>query len=174
MFNYIQNNNEFRCAEVGLLHIYFIGFLVIMSLILLIQFCIVIISTRGTITNAGPRRNMVKYLYIRCLLFLIEIVWSVIGIIWLTKIKWITCSKLVYFSVLANILLCGCVLFFLLIVSKIFFDLALVSNNRLSLSFTILSSKSFCSLLTCLLNLILPLLVRCLPLLPFNVYACLQ
>jgi sn1-specific diacylglycerol lipase len=122
MFNYIQNNNEFRCAEVGLLHIYFIGFLVIMSLILLIQFCIVIISTRGTITNAGPRRNMVKYLYVRCLLFLIEIVWSIIGIIWLTKIKWITCSKLVYFSVLANILLCGCVLFFLLIVLFIVFD----------------------------------------------------
>lgn len=122
LFNYIQNNADFKCADVELLHVYYIGFLALMISILFVQFWIVVISTRGTITNTTPRRHMVKFLYVRSLLALIEVVWSIIGIIWLTKIKWVACTKIVYFSVLANILFCGCAMFFLLVVLFIVFD----------------------------------------------------
>lgn len=93
-----------------------------MILILFAQFWIVIISTKGTITNTSPRRHMVKFLYLRSILAVIEVIWSIIGLIWLTKIKWITCSKTVSISVIANILFCGCAVFFLLIVLFIVFD----------------------------------------------------
>ena len=122
MFNYIQNNENFKCADVELLHVYYIGFLALMISIIIVQLFIVVISTRGTITKTSPRRHMVKFLYIRSILSITEIIWSILGVIWLTKVKWVACTKLVYFSVLANILFCGCAVFFLLIILFIVFD----------------------------------------------------
>jgi sn1-specific diacylglycerol lipase len=94
----------------------------IMFSILLNQLLIVVISTRGTITYTEPRRQMSKCLYLRILLVLIESIWSVIGIIWLTKIKWNECSNIIFFSVLANIIFCFVAVIILIIVVFILLD----------------------------------------------------
>jgi hypothetical protein len=105
-----------------MLQVYYIGFLCIMGFIILVQLIIVIISSRGTITNIEPRKHMTKFLYIRSFLILIEAIWSIIGIVWISRIEFNKCNHLVYFSVLANILFCGLAVFFLLFVLFIVFD----------------------------------------------------
>ena len=105
-----------------MLKIYYIGFLTLMGVIVFVQFFIVIISSRGTITNTHPRRHMVKFLYARSILAIIEFCWSIIGIVWISKVKYSSCNPLVYFSVLANIVFCGCAVFFIFFVLFIVFD----------------------------------------------------
>ena len=122
LFYYVQYQADFQCADVALLHVYYLGFLCMMLAIIAVQFWIVVISSRGTITNTSPRRHINQFLYVRSLLVLSEFAWSVIGIIWLVRTKWDICSTLVYVSVLANIIFCGVAIFFLIIVLIIIFD----------------------------------------------------
>jgi sn1-specific diacylglycerol lipase len=122
LFLYFQYQSEFQCAAVDLLHIYYIGFLLMMLTIVCVQFFIVYLSTRGTITHVEPRRHMNKFLYVRTLLIFIEIVWSCIGAVWLFKVNWNSCSKFIYVSVLINIAFCSIAFLFLVVVLFVVFD----------------------------------------------------
>ena len=122
MVYYLEYHVHFKCDDAYMLNIYYIGFLCLMVGVLLVQLGIVITSSRGTITNIRPRRHMTKFLYLRTLLVLIEVIWSIYGSIWLAKISWSSCSKIIYFSVLANILFCFFALAFLIILLFIVFD----------------------------------------------------
>ena len=79
LFYYVQYQADFQCADVALLHVYYLGFLCMMLAIIIIQFWIVLISSRGTITNTSPRHHINQFLYVRSLLVLSEFAWSVIG-----------------------------------------------------------------------------------------------
>jgi len=93
-----------------------------MSSIIFVQFWIVIISSRGTIADSRPRRPMVKFLYLRSILVLVELSWSIVGTIWLANVKIKECSLIVYFTVLANLIFCGVAVFFMFMVIFFVFD----------------------------------------------------
>ena len=117
---YIEYKPNFECYEADLLHIYYLGYLAIMSVIILLQLGIVIISTRGNIMYVEPRRHINKFLYARTFLVVFEFVWSIVGIIWLTKTKWSACSNIIFAIVLSNICFC---LFAVLILAILLFVL---------------------------------------------------
>lgn len=119
---YIYYKELFNCPDAQLLHIYYIGFLCTMGLIIFVQLWIVLLSAQGTITNSRPRRHMVKFIYMRTLLSLTEICWSIVGSIWIVSIKMAECSQIVYFAVICNLAFCGIAVFFLIIVIFIVFD----------------------------------------------------
>ena len=123
---YIRYQPSFQCGDTLLLHIYYVGNLVIMASILLAQLAITIISTRGTITHSYPRRFMPHFIYLRIILFVVEIAWSLLGTIWLTLAKWNECSNVIFVSVLANILFCALAFIVLLVV--VFFLLDPISH----------------------------------------------
>lgn len=122
LFYFYKYNDNFECYQTQLLLSYYIGFLLLMIVIILIQFCIIIISARGTITNETPRKRMYIFIYARIFLTLCECTLSVMGSVWLSTTNWSTCSLLLCFTVLANILFCLAALSFLLIVTFIIFD----------------------------------------------------
>jgi sn1-specific diacylglycerol lipase len=123
---YIEYQANFKCAEAQLLHVYYIGFIGIMLSILFNQLFIVIISTRGTITHTEPRRQIGKFIYVRILLVFIETIWSIIGIICLTQIKWSECSNIIFLSVCSNIIFCFVAILVLIVV--VFFLLDPISH----------------------------------------------
>ena len=43
---------------------------------------IVYISSKGSIKNATPRRNLNVFLYLKVFVFLIEMTWTVLGTVW--------------------------------------------------------------------------------------------
>jgi sn1-specific diacylglycerol lipase len=122
LFYFYQYPTSFHCNKTELLLSYYIGFLVLMVVIMLCQLCIIIISSRGTITNDEPRKRMNIFIYIRIFLTLAETTLSILGTIWLATADWKSCSMLLCFTVLANILFCVVALCFLLIVTFIIFD----------------------------------------------------
>ena len=119
---YTKYQENFRCSDVTLLHVYYLGYMCIMVCVLFVQFFIVQISSRGTITNVQPRRHINKFLYIRTFLVFTEFIWSVIGCIWLVRTKWNVCSTLVYFTVLANIIFCAVAIILLIVILVFIFD----------------------------------------------------
>jgi sn1-specific diacylglycerol lipase len=121
-FYYFQSGDIYKCADAQILHIYYIGFLCTMAAIIPIQLLIVIISAQGTITNTKPRRHMNKFLFIRMLLILFEISWSIVGTVWIASIKMGSCSPIIYWTVVLNLVFCGIAVFFLIIVVLFVFD----------------------------------------------------
>lgn len=123
---YIKYQPSFSCNESLLLHIYYIGYLAIMGSILLTQIFIVAISSRGTIMFPHPRRHMDKFVYVRLSLVALEIIWNVVGIVWMCKTEWSECSDLIFVSVLVNIVFCFVAVITLVIV--LFFLLDPISH----------------------------------------------
>ncbi|RNA23552.1 sn1-specific diacylglycerol lipase beta, partial [Brachionus plicatilis] len=119
---YIKFQQEFQCAEIDLLHLYYIGFMCLIMCIIIVQLVIVVISSLGTITNTEPRARIKKYLYMRIALMCAEMVWSFIGIVWLAKINWSACSKLINFGVFANIIFCWIAFGFIVAILVVLFD----------------------------------------------------
>lgn len=119
---YITFQQEFQCAEIDLLHLYYIGFMLLILCVIFVQLRIVIISSRGSIINTKPRDKIKKYLYARIAFFIFEMVWSFIGIVWLAKISWLACSKLINLGVLANIIFSWVAFVFVLVILMVLFD----------------------------------------------------
>ena len=105
---FAKNGSIFTCKNVSLLNVYFIGFVVLMSTIIVTELMIVIVSTRGTISNSIPRKRINIFLYMRILLIIFELIWNCVGIVWWVNAKtdFSNCPKSVYFTVLANIIFC--------------------------------------------------------------------
>jgi sn1-specific diacylglycerol lipase len=122
LFYFYQYPTSFQCNKTELLLPYFIGFLILMVVIILCQLCIIIISSRGTITNDEPRKRMNIFIYIRIFLTLGEAIFSILGTIWLSTANLKSCSLLLCLTVLANILFFVVALCSLLIVTFFIFD----------------------------------------------------
>nr|XP_061808001.1 diacylglycerol lipase-beta-like [Nerophis lumbriciformis] len=81
---YTYHKGHFDCNGNGVLHIYLIGLLVVLALIILSLCAIVYVSAQGTITNPGSRRSMPTLVYLRALLYLPELVWASLGAVWVS------------------------------------------------------------------------------------------
>lgn len=119
---YFWFKEEFKCPEVNLLRIYYIGFLACLSGIMLVQFIVVFLSAQGTITRPGLRKHINLFLYMRVLLIFIEIAWSLLGLGWLVRVKFNICSRIVFATVLANIIFCFLIVFILILILFALFD----------------------------------------------------
>ncbi|XP_071792185.1 diacylglycerol lipase-alpha-like isoform X2 [Asterias amurensis] len=64
---------------------YIIGYLVILSACLFVEGLIVFISLRGTIFYTRPRSSMEYLLYGRTFLLLLCLLWTILGIVWLSQ-----------------------------------------------------------------------------------------
>ncbi|XP_061912291.1 diacylglycerol lipase-beta-like [Entelurus aequoreus] len=84
MILYTYHKGQFDCNGKGVLHIYLIGLLVVLALIILSLCAIVYVSAQGTITNPGARRSMPALVYLRAILYLPELVWACLGAVWVS------------------------------------------------------------------------------------------
>ncbi|CAF0732404.1 unnamed protein product [Brachionus calyciflorus] len=119
---FVEYKQDFKCGDIDLLHLYYIGYLVLLFFIILVQLALVYISSLGTITNTRPRAKLTKFLYLRIFLLTTEILWSFIGTFWLAKKDWNSCSKLINISVLVNIVFSWVAFSFVAVLLFIFFD----------------------------------------------------
>lgn len=76
------HSDSFQCNSGYLLKTYYFGMLVILSLHIILDIVIMVISTRGTITNATPRKRLPIFLYLKIAIFLPEVGWTILGTIW--------------------------------------------------------------------------------------------
>ncbi|ELU06110.1 hypothetical protein CAPTEDRAFT_162985 [Capitella teleta] len=76
------HKDNFECNLGYLLQMYYIAMLVILSLHMLLDVIIIAISTRGSITNATPRKRLPIFLYLKIVIFVPEIVFTILGTIW--------------------------------------------------------------------------------------------
>ncbi|XP_051912411.1 diacylglycerol lipase-beta-like isoform X1 [Hippocampus zosterae] len=81
---YSYHKGQFDCNGKGVLHIYLIGLLVVLALVILSLCAIVYVSAQGTITNPGSRRCMPTLVYLRALLYLPELMWACLGAVWVS------------------------------------------------------------------------------------------
>uniref|UniRef100_A0A6Q2Z7A6 Diacylglycerol lipase-beta n=1 Tax=Esox lucius TaxID=8010 RepID=A0A6Q2Z7A6_ESOLU len=81
---YTLHKGTFDCAGGSVLHSYLVVLLVLLALIILSLCAIVYISAQGTITNPGPRRSIPVLVYVRAMLYVPELLWAILGAIWVS------------------------------------------------------------------------------------------
>ncbi|XP_058891509.1 diacylglycerol lipase-beta-like isoform X3 [Acipenser ruthenus] len=75
----------FMCTGGGLLHSYLIVLLILLAAIILTLSAVVYVSMQGSISNPGPRRSIPALIYVRTLLYVPELVWAVLGAVWVSN-----------------------------------------------------------------------------------------
>ena len=76
-------NDEIKYCNAWLeLRLFFIGVIVLTSLIILNEIAIIYISMQGTLSDARPRHHMPIFLYIQLALYLPELLWTILGTYW--------------------------------------------------------------------------------------------
>ncbi|XP_055616248.1 diacylglycerol lipase-alpha isoform X3 [Toxorhynchites rutilus septentrionalis] len=110
-----QYDRSVRCIE--LLWYFQIGYLTILSLCVLLELAICVVSMRGSILDTGPRASMPYLLYGRVLVMLVDLTWLILGVVWMrdhyfecpiqepkeTMLAVIVCNLLVIFSMITTI-----------------------------------------------------------------------
>lgn len=76
---FLQYLHDFECSSGHLVHSYLTGLMIIFALTILLDYLIVRISMRGTIMNDAPRKSINTFLYIRLLVLVTELFWTIYG-----------------------------------------------------------------------------------------------
>ncbi|KAM4632018.1 diacylglycerol lipase-beta [Discoglossus pictus] len=100
---YTVHKGHFECVGGAELRSYLIVLIVLLGAIICAVSAIVYVSMRGTISNPGPRKCMPKLVYVRLTLYLPEIVWAVLGAIWVSDNRVLCDTSLVHVVLLAVI-----------------------------------------------------------------------
>ncbi|XP_067932543.1 diacylglycerol lipase-beta-like [Watersipora subatra] len=105
------------CKDAKVLEVFFIGMLCLLFLKILINILLIYHSSRGSIKECGARRAVPKVLYFKLTLFLLEIVWLVVGSFWSTA-EYKHCNLVVVEAIRALVALSwiGAVIFILMVV----------------------------------------------------------
>ena len=78
-----QLGSDAQCEGGYLLKAYYIGLLVILSCHLVLDFLLIVLATRGTIVNPGPRKHMPILIYLKLLFICVpELGWTIFGTYW--------------------------------------------------------------------------------------------
>lgn len=80
-----QHSNIKHCQQGNLLAGFLIGLITLLSITVALETAIGVVSGRGTIRDAHPRRLLPALLYIRGVVFLGEIASSVVGAVWVFR-----------------------------------------------------------------------------------------
>lgn len=81
-FILITYNGKYRCNEENLLKAFVIILMAIQFLSCAIQAAAIFTSARGTISNPAPRRHLRWVLYIQTIVFVVELIWECVGLVW--------------------------------------------------------------------------------------------
>ncbi|XP_067676566.1 diacylglycerol lipase-alpha-like isoform X2 [Haliotis asinina] len=98
------------------LHDHVLGYLIILSLCFFMELLIAIISMRGGILDNHPRRSMQYLLYLRLIVFLGELAWLVVGIVWTAK-HFNTCNPISAKKAVLGVIICNWLVMLIVIVS---------------------------------------------------------
>lgn len=79
---YITEHSFHECPGGRILAIFMIGLAVLLSITILLEFFIAILSAQGSILNPGPRKFLPFVLYVRLAILLIEAIWSGVAAFW--------------------------------------------------------------------------------------------
>ncbi|XP_067859617.1 diacylglycerol lipase-beta isoform X2 [Heptranchias perlo] len=118
---YLNHKGQFDCKGDGVLPSYLIILIVLLATIILILSVIVYISMQGTITNPGPRRSIPSLIYIRTALYLPELVWAVLGAVWVNDESQ-GCAPSVVNTITIAVIASWIFLFFTVVAVLIVFD----------------------------------------------------
>lgn len=104
------------------LHEHMIGYVVILAGCSVVEACIAWVSLRGTILDSGPRAAMEYLLYVRLGIFVVELAWLVMGVIWVAH-HYSSCPAGAAKEAVLGIIICDwCVLLSVLITVWCIFD----------------------------------------------------
>ncbi|XP_048240109.1 diacylglycerol lipase-alpha-like isoform X11 [Haliotis rufescens] len=98
------------------LHDHVLGYLIILSVCFFMELLIAIISMRGGILDNHPRRSMQYLLYLRLIVFLGELAWLVVGIVWTAK-HFNTCNPISAKKAVLGVIVCNWLVMLIVIVS---------------------------------------------------------
>ncbi|MBN3277760.1 DGLB lipase, partial [Polyodon spathula] len=118
---YVRNKGQFICPGEGLLHSYLIVLLILLAAIILTLSAVVYVSMQGSISNPGPRRSIPALIYIRTLLYVPELVWAVLGAVWVSDDS-PGCDKSAVNTVIGAVVVSWIILFFTVVAVLIVFD----------------------------------------------------
>ena len=94
---YLVDYRDWRAPCMTKLHEHTIGYLVILSGCILLEILILRVSSRGSITDVSARKGIEVLLYLRLVLLVVELVWMIYGVLWLSQ-NYTFCYTLSYFS----------------------------------------------------------------------------
>uniref|UniRef100_V9KDF3 Diacylglycerol lipase-beta n=1 Tax=Callorhinchus milii TaxID=7868 RepID=V9KDF3_CALMI len=118
---YFTYKEQFECKGGEQLRNYLLVLMVLLAGIILNSCIIVGVSMQGTITNPGPRRAIPTLIYIRAILYLPEVIWGILGIIWVSD-ESLDCSSTLIVGVILAIVVSWIILFFTLVAVLVVFD----------------------------------------------------
>ncbi|KAK2571722.1 Diacylglycerol lipase-beta [Acropora cervicornis] len=78
----LENDEIKNCEASRQLEVFFIGVIVISSLVIINEGAILYVSMQGTLIDSRPRRHMPKLLYVQLALYIPELVWAILGTYW--------------------------------------------------------------------------------------------
>ncbi|NXF95914.1 DGLB lipase, partial [Eubucco bourcierii] len=118
---YTVHKGQFNCPGGGLLHSYLLVLLILLASIICALSALVYVSMQGTISNPGPRKSLPKLLYIRLLLCLPELIWAVVGAVWVSDSS-VHCERTVVNAILVTVVASWVIIIFTIIGVVIVFD----------------------------------------------------
>ena len=118
----LENDEIRRCEAHVALQVFFIGVIVLTSLIIINEIAILYVSMQGTLIDSRPRRHMPKLLYLQLTLYLPELVWTVLGTYWAIAHFSFHCELGLVVAVCVSVALEWTILLTVLIVGLLLFD----------------------------------------------------
>ncbi|XP_044289035.1 diacylglycerol lipase-beta [Varanus komodoensis] len=118
---YLIHKGRFNCAGGGLLHNYVLVLLILLVAIICVLVSIVYLSMQGTISNPGPRKSLPKLLYLRLALYLPELIWAVVGIIWVSD-HGVNCERTMINAIYGTVIASWIIIIFTVVAIVIVFD----------------------------------------------------
>nr|XP_056722302.1 diacylglycerol lipase-beta [Euleptes europaea] len=118
---YAMHKSQLDCPGGRLLHSYLLVLLILLAVIISALLSIVYISMQGTISNPGPRKSLPKLLYLRLALFLPELIWAIVGAIWVSDHR-ISCDRTVINAIFGTVIASWIIVVFTVVAVVVVFD----------------------------------------------------
>ncbi|XP_066496611.1 diacylglycerol lipase-beta isoform X2 [Tiliqua scincoides] len=118
---YSVHKEQFNCVGGRQLHSYLLVLLILLAAIICAVASILYISMQGTISNPGPRKSLPKLLYLRLALYLPELVWAVVGAIWVSDTR-ATCERTMIDAIVGTVVTSWVIIVFTVVAVFIVFD----------------------------------------------------
>ena len=116
-------NDEIKyCEAWRQLQVFFIGVIVLTSLVIVNEAAIMYVSMQGTLTDVRPRRHMPKLLYVQLALYLPELLWTILGTYWAVKHISLQCEVGLIIAVCVSVALEWSILLTVFIGTLVLFD----------------------------------------------------
>lgn len=118
----LENDEIKNCEASRQLEVFFIGVIVISSLVIINEGAILYVSMQGTLIDSRPRRHMPKLLYVQLALYIPELIWAILGTYWTAAHVSFMCRVSLIVAVAVSVALQWSMLVIILIGTLILFD----------------------------------------------------